>query len=313
MTDLFQSSGDLLADRRYAFGRDLAARGDHTAAADLFAQSVEIAPRFAAGWFALGDALETLGRGAEAPAAYRHALTADPPDHQGARLRLIRSGVEPIHEMPLPYIRDVFDQYASRFDQALMEGLAYKGPAQLRAAVERACETTGLARHFSAMLDLGCGTGLGGAAFRDIVDHLTGVDLSPNMIAQARKRGIFDRLETDDIMHYIAAEPPQRFDIVLAADVFAYFANLHPVLTGVARVLANGGICAFTIETHGGTGVILGEKLRYAHGEAYLRAAIAEAGLDVVSLESVSTRNEAGAPVPGMLAVAQHRAGGSTA
>ena len=32
---------------------------------------------------------------------------------------------------------------------------------------------------FGTMLDLGCGTGLAGAAFRPHVDWLAGVDLSP--------------------------------------------------------------------------------------------------------------------------------------
>ena len=47
---------------------------------------------------------------------------------------------------------------------------------------------------FGTMLDLGCGTGLAGEAFRPHVDWLEGVDLSPGMIAQARKKTIYDRL-----------------------------------------------------------------------------------------------------------------------
>jgi hypothetical protein len=46
---------------------------------------------------------------------------------------------------------------------------------------------------FGAMLDLGCGTGLGGAAFRAFVDRLVGVDLSPAMVAQASAKGLYDR------------------------------------------------------------------------------------------------------------------------
>src|SRR5262245_3334305 len=70
-TTLFQSSGDLTADRRYAFARDLFDRGDVEAAADLLAQTVELAPDFAAAWFALGGALEKLGRTDDAIAAFR--------------------------------------------------------------------------------------------------------------------------------------------------------------------------------------------------------------------------------------------------
>ena len=55
------SSDDLLADRRYRFGRDLAARGDDAGAADLFAQAIEAAPGFAPAWFALGDVRARLG------------------------------------------------------------------------------------------------------------------------------------------------------------------------------------------------------------------------------------------------------------
>ena len=49
------------------------------------------------------------------------------------------------------------------------------------------------------MLDLGCGTGLAGAAFRPHVDWLVGVDLSPKMIEAARAKGLYDQLAVADI------------------------------------------------------------------------------------------------------------------
>ena len=51
---LFLSSGNLIADRRYDFGRDLQLRGDFSAAADLMLQAVELEPGFASAWFAIG-------------------------------------------------------------------------------------------------------------------------------------------------------------------------------------------------------------------------------------------------------------------
>ena len=39
---LFVSSGDLIADRRFEFAKDLEKRGDLAAAADLYAQAVEV-------------------------------------------------------------------------------------------------------------------------------------------------------------------------------------------------------------------------------------------------------------------------------
>ena len=56
-------------------------------------------------------------------------------------------------------------------------------------------------------LDLGCGTGLSGAAFKDRAGHLTGIDLSPAMIEKARSRGIYDSLAVADIERAMAGDP----------------------------------------------------------------------------------------------------------
>jgi predicted TPR repeat methyltransferase len=69
-------------------------------------------------------------------------------------------------------------------------------------------------------------------------------------------------------------------------------------------VLAAGGLLAFTVETHAGEDVIIGEGLRYAHGVNYVRAAIAASGLTLAHLEDLSARNENNMPVPGLVAVA---------
>jgi hypothetical protein len=50
---LFLSSGDLMADRRFDFARDLQLKGDPVAAADLLSQAIELAPGFASAWFTL--------------------------------------------------------------------------------------------------------------------------------------------------------------------------------------------------------------------------------------------------------------------
>jgi predicted TPR repeat methyltransferase len=300
------SSGDLIADRRYGFGRDLASRGDLSAAADLFAQAVEAAPGFAAAWFALGEARAKLGDGAGAAAAFREALRFDPQDCHGAALHLARLGAaDPATAMSPSYVRAVFDQYAPRFDNALVEGLTYRGPERLLDAVGRARALLPDAG-FDTMLDLGCGTGLAGAAFRTQARHPTGVDLSPGMIAQARAKDIYDRLETGELAEFLAAERAigRRYDLAVAADVFVYLFDLAPVVRAVADVLSPDGLFAFTVETHEGDGVELGEKLRYRHGAAHVRGAVATGGLQLLELAPVATRIESGHAVPGLVVVA---------
>jgi predicted TPR repeat methyltransferase len=306
------SSGDLMADRRYGYGRDLASRGDLAAAADLFAQATEAAPGFAAAWFALGEMREKLGDGAGAAAAFREALRLDPGDRHGAALHLARLGAAgPEGAMSPSYVRTLFDQYAPRFDGALVGGLAYRGPQRLLDAVERA---RGPTARFGTMLDLGCGTGLAGATFRPLVRHLTGVDLSPGMIAHAHAKGIYDRLETGELVEFLAAERAacRHYDLVIAADVFVYLFDLNPVARAVADILSPRGLFAFTVETHdcdrsgdgAGDGVELSDKLRYRHGAAHVRTALVSGRLRLIELTPVATRIESGATVPGLLAVA---------
>jgi len=83
-----------------------------------------------------------------------------------------------------------------------------------------------------------------------------------------------------------------------------YVADIAPVLCEARRVLAPGGLLAFTTETHAGEGVILGDGLRYAHAAAHVRAAVAAAGLKLAHLEEASPRDESNVPVPGLVVVA---------
>jgi predicted TPR repeat methyltransferase len=311
MTDtgpLFVSSGNLIADRRYKWAVDQAARGDFAGAADVLAQTVELAPGFATAWFALGAIRDRLGDRNGAVAAFEQARDGDPEDYHGARLQLARLGAgEAAPAMTETYVRRLFDQYAGRYDTALTEHLRYRGPAILCDAVEAAMREAGRPMRFAAMLDLGCGTGLGGAAFRSFAERLVGVDLSPAMIAQAAAKGLYDRLVSADLADFLADEATAaaQYQLVLAADVFVYINDLAPVIAGVARVLAPNGLLAFTVETHSGDGVKLLPTLRFAYAEAYLREILAGAGLTVLTLAEAAVRTEKGVPVNGLVLVAE--------
>ncbi|TAK48514.1 MAG: methyltransferase domain-containing protein [Xanthobacteraceae bacterium] len=301
---LFVSSGDLVADRRYAYARDFLARGDLAAAADVLEQALERAPDFAAAWFALGELREQRGDAAGAIAAFRRAREADPDDRLGAALHLMRLDAEALDAMPPAYVRAVFDQYAPRFDQALVEGLAYRGPQLLHAAVLAARARQGRAARFAHALDLGCGTGLAARAFAGEVDRWTGVDLSPGMVAQARASGLYAGLHVGDMLALLRDRAEASADLVIAADAVVYLPDHAALWREAARVLAHDGVLAFTVESHGGDGVVLGAKLRYAHGAAIVRRWLDEAGFAAVELSPASTRNEAGIAVPGLVVTA---------
>ena len=301
---LFLSSGDLVADRRFDFARDLQLKGDLVAAADLLLQATELAPGFASAWFTLGEIRERLGERDAAIAAFRKAREADPDDRHGASLRLMLLGAERLSAMPPAYVRALFDQYAPKFESALVDDLGYRGPALLFKAVLAARAAVRKPAFFRRAIDLGCGTGLAAAAFAKNVDRFIGVDLSPRMIEKARATGLYAGLEVDDMLQGLRSKPEASAELILAADAMVYVADLAPVLVEARRVLAPGGVLAFTTETHDGEGVVLGEGVRYAHSADHVRAAVEADELNLCLLEDRSARNEDNMPVPGLVAVA---------
>ena len=305
MQPFFVTSGNMTADRRYEFAQAYWKRGDLDAAADVMAQAVELAPEFAAAWFALGELHNARGRRDEAIAAFRKARDHDREDRHGAALHLMRLGVEAMGAMPEAYVRTLFDQYAPEFNRALLETLNYRGPRVLRDAVRGVLKAEGRDEQFGRAVDLGCGTGLAARAFARSAKEIVGYDLSPRMIEQARQLDLYDHLQVADMVDALRGEADCAADLIFSADAVVYLTELAPLFTEVARVLSADGLFACTLETHDGDGVILGAGLRYAHGAKYVSETLHRVGLMQVHSTRTSTRDEGGVPVPGLVIVAR--------
>jgi predicted TPR repeat methyltransferase len=212
-------------------------------------------------------------------------------------------GAEQLSDMPPAYVRSLFDQYAPKFEKALVDDLGYRGPELLFRAVLAARAAVRKPTFFKRAIDLGCGTGLAARAFAKEVDAFVGIDLSPRMIERARATGLYAELEVAEMAQGLSGKPDASADLILAADAMVYVSDLVPLLREAARVLVPGGLLAFTTETHNGEGVILGEGLRYAHSAAYVRHSIAAANLTLSRLDNLSARDEDNAPVPGLVVV----------
>ncbi|REF87636.1 putative TPR repeat methyltransferase [Methylovirgula ligni] len=294
---VFLSSGDVIADRRFAHAADYMAGDDARAAHDLLTQTLELAPHWPAAWFALGEACLALGWQEKARAAFGRALAAAPEDALGASLKLAQLGVMPPAPAPEAYVKRLFDGYADRFESHLVGRLAYRGPRLMADAI------AGLGRtRFARAIDLGCGTGLCGEIFRARVQHLAGVDLAPRMIARAKAKGIYDHLAVGSLERFLADEAAASADLLLAGDVLIYIADLAPLFAAAFRVLRSGGLFAFTVQT-AESGFLLGKDLRYAHAAGYIRDVAANAGFTLRVLENAAARQEAGSDVPGLVAV----------
>jgi predicted TPR repeat methyltransferase len=201
---------------------------------------------------------------------------------------------------PAAYVRHLFDQFAPAYDRTMVKDLSYRAPQILRQLADMMVMPGG---RFD-ILDLGCGTGLAGVAFKDLAASLHGVDLSPAMIGAAKQRGIYDALETGDIEAALSRR--RSYGLILAADTLVYLGDLEGLIRAARRRLAEGGLFLFTVEKKLGKGYGLGKKRRYRHSESYIRALAEAAKLEVMAMMVCVPRHDSGAPVPG-LAVALQR------
>jgi predicted TPR repeat methyltransferase len=293
------TSGNLTADRRFEYARMLREIDDPAGAADVIAQALELVPTWPEGHFALAEALAHANRKADAISAYHAYLALDPADSMGAGLRLglLEPDAVPT-AMPEAYVRRLFDEYAPRFDKSLMEGLAYRAPEALRTIIDKLFPH----RRFTAMLDLGCGTGLAGAAFRPITTWLEGIDLSERMVAEAQRKEIYDRLAVGDMSAHLT-DSTRDFDLIVAADVLVYLGALDDLFAAIRRKITNEGVFAFTVQRADTADFRLGQEHRYSHSRTYIAACAQKTGFAALLLEDGAFRREKGVDVPGLLAV----------
>ncbi len=320
--------GGLMA--RLLLARAQAASGDLQGALETARETSSLHPGIAAAALGLGEALLAAQILPTAIAEFHRALRIDPA-LEDARLSLAQAWLEAgepekaqealdaIEAHPLRtalveraqtmraqqrsdagYVRHLFDQFSSDYDARMRGQLAYAAPEILRGLAD----LIGLQFTQHEILDLGCGTGLGGLAFKDFATRLDGIDLSPAMIEKARAREIYDKLEVADLETALN-ETPLAYDLLIAADTLVYLGDLAPVFKAAANALKPGGTFLFTVEK-AQAGFELGPKRRWRHSETYLRDCAAEHGYEIAGLLAASPRTEAGQPVEGF-AVAFHK------
>jgi len=250
-------------------------------------------------WHGLGKIAQLLGRREEACAAYRRYLDGHPEDGEAAQILVALDDAPPPPRASDQAVRRIYSRFAAGYEARMRGELKYAGPERLWAEVEAVIgERTGL-----RMVDLGCGSGLIGACARARAAELTGIDLSPEMIALARARGLYDRLEIAEITAWLGAGGG-AFDLILCCDSLIYFGDLTPVMRGAASRLAPGGVFAVSMEVGAHAPFRLSpETGRYSHHPDHLRAAAAAAGLAVMALAEDFLRLEYGQEVTGMYAV----------
>jgi predicted TPR repeat methyltransferase len=285
------------ADIHRNLGTALCDKGRLDEAIAAIRQAIRLKPDYADAYNNLGLALHKAGRKQEAYAAYREAIRLKPDAVEWEFKLAALSGDRSVKTAPTQYLREMFDEYAPKFDKNLVEELKYQAPQQLLRAVRAATPRQDL-----DVLDLGCGTGLCGQQFRPYARRLVGVDLSPTMIRAAETRGIYDQLITGEILP-VLRDAPESYDLIVAGDVLIYVGDLTDFMPAVARALRGGGLFACSIEDYEGQGYFLHPEARFAHSIAYVRDLASASGLTEISADKAAIRRNFGAEVPGRIVV----------
>jgi predicted TPR repeat methyltransferase len=249
---------------------------------------------------------EKAGEIDAAVAAYAEVLEIDPEDHGGAAIRLASLGRgETPPRAPDAYVETLFDQHAESFEDILVEQLGYAVPVLLRQRLQEL-----KLGPFKRMLDLGCGTGLTGGTLRDMVDDITGIDISENMVEIAHEKDLYETLYVAEVEDFLEDNDDDAFDLITATDVLPYLGALEALLFGAAENMVPGGIFAFSSETLpddvlAGRTYMVGPHQRFAHSETYVRARLAETGFEVIEIGEINVRMQDGKPTPGHLVIAK--------
>jgi predicted TPR repeat methyltransferase len=147
--------------------------------------------------------------------------------------------------------RHFFDRAVTLNEEASVAAYSLGDPALLDAYTAEILELLELWKVLGpdrAVLEIGCGIGRLQAALAPRVRETHGIDISPKMIAAARRRcsGFTNVNLSRCSGHDLAGFSGGRFDLVLAADSFPYIFQGGPDLVSshfqeIARVLRPGG------------------------------------------------------------------------
>lgn len=335
------------AEAHNNLGNALQEQGQLEAAIERFKHALSLNPNFADAHYNLGNAYKILLQFTEAETSYRNALKVKPrnlktltnlgglymeaghPDkalacfqqvvkldpNNAAASHLIASitGANTEHA-PSQYVAELFDGFAKSFDANLLNDLAYQAPRKLVALITEFAQPS--AKKWD-VLDLGCGTGLAGAAILPYAQKLVGVDLSEGMLAKAEAKNLYQRLEKSDLLVMMKNETSLSYDVIVAADVFVYIGRLDEILEEAKRLLRPGGILAFSVEA---MDALLNEEYsstdeknfqlnksgRYAHSSNYLDQITHENKFKKHKFMLDSIRLEKSVPVQGWYVVLEN-------
>jgi predicted TPR repeat methyltransferase len=261
---------------------------------------VELAPDDAQAWCSMAELAHIVGQREQARIGYEKYLDAHPEDAEVRHILTALRDEAPPARVPDACIQQLYKKFSAFYESNMVETLDYQAPERLGKLLQ---DVLGERDGFR-VLDLGCGTGLSGLVLKPRAAHLTGVDLSPEMVEKARTRGIYDRLAVAEITSWLA-QNSDDYDLIVACDTLIYFGDLAPVMRAVRTRLKEGGVFAFSVERGDKKPYRLTDSGRYAHTQDHIADAAQGAKLALLRLDEGYLRMEYGNEVTGFFTALQ--------
>ena len=252
------------AEAYHNMGTALNAMGDYEKAIISYKQAIKINPLSSSSYHNLGLLQEANDNPAEAIENFKEVVRLDPDNLRAKHLLSALTGQQ-TESVPDVYVEGLFDSYAAQFDQSLVEQLKYNVPKLIAELLLKYQSVAPL----GSIMDLGCGTGLAGVELKDFCQEIEGIDLSEKMLAKAKQKNVYSKLNHTGIIEYLA-DAPLDFDLFLSTDVFVYVGELSEVFRLIKSRNKRHGRLAFSTEHTEKADFFLEASGRYSHSKSYI-------------------------------------------
>lgn len=229
------------------------------------------------------------------------AVASNPQDESSQHMLTALSQTKTAAATSPSYAANLFNNYALYYEQHMQRQLHYSLPQHLASLIHQLNLTD-----LQQTIDLGCGTGFSAPVLREISKKLIGVDIAAKMLAEAKKKGLYDQLIEAELVHFLQEET-ECYDFALAADVLPYLGDLEPLFSALTKRLISGGYFIFSTEITEVSSWHLQETARFSHKPAYIQELCSQHDLALIQQKSVKARQQNEQALSVMLYIAQKK------
>ncbi|HKQ46260.1 MAG TPA: tetratricopeptide repeat protein [Rhizomicrobium sp.] len=239
-------------------------KGEPKLAIDAYERALKCKEDYVEARYNLGNLLFDLNEVDAAEVCYRLCIQYDPNDAHGARLLLAKAqkGTPPA-QASVAQMRMLYDKKSDTWDRV--------GDYRAHTLVAQELRKSVSGRRMD-ILDAGCGTGLVGEQLKDLTATLTGVDISPAMLAVAQKKQTYAHLFQDDAVAFMKSHL-NAYDGIVSAAMLIHFGDLEPIFTAAYGCLRDDGNFIFTLFPASGAdcrNYAISNSIDFARGGCYM-------------------------------------------